>query len=143
MNKLKQLYTSHQEIFSYLVVGVLTTIFAWLCKFLWNYIFYKGTLYPTPLENLILSSVNWISGVIFGFFTNRRFVFHSHASLLPEAGKFVASRLTTYLIDILVMQGLVLFLGIDLYLATIISTVIVVILNYIFSKIFVFKGTSK
>ena len=140
INKLKALYTAHREIIVYLIVGGLTTLVSWTCKFLWNLAFFDGPLHPTSLQNTILSIVNWVAGVTFAFFTNRRFVFLSHAPMLPEAVKFVGSRISTFLLDWVIMLVLGNALGIDVYIATLISAVFVTIANYVFSKLFVFKS---
>ena len=65
MEKIKTLYKKHEEIIVYLIVGVLTTIVAWGAKFGANALFFPNTMYPTPLENGVLSTLNWTAGVIF------------------------------------------------------------------------------
>lgn len=137
MQKIKELYDKYREIIVYLIVGVLTTIVSWGCKFLANLIFFDNTMFPTPTQNFILSTVNWVSGVIFAFFTNRAFVFKSHEPMGPEAVKFVLSRVSTWFLDYVVMLILT-KMEINMYVATIISSVFVVIANYVLSKIFVF-----
>ena len=95
-------------------------------------------LFRSPFENTVLSTINWTAGVIFAFFTNRRFVFKSKEPMRKEAPKFVLSRVATWIMDIVVMQVLT-AMGINLLIATLISAVLVVIANYIFSKLFVFN----
>lgn len=136
--KVKALWVKYEEIITYLIVGVLTTIVALGTKFLANALFFDNTMYPTPLENFILSTINWTAGVIFAYFTNRRFVFKSKAPMLKEAPKFVLSRVSTWILDAVVMQVLT-AVGIQLIIATGISAVLVTIANYIFSKLFVFQ----
>ena len=138
IDKIKQLWTKYEEIIVYLIVGVLTTIVAWGAKFLWNFLFYENTMYPTCGQNLVLSIVNWTTGVIFAYFTNRRFVFKSHEPMGTEIPKFVLSRVATLVLDAVVMQVLT-ALGVNLVVATLISSVLVVIGNYVFSKLFVFN----
>lgn len=137
--KIIGLFKQYREIIVYLIVGVLTTVVSWAAKFLFNFIFYAGTAYPTASQNLVLSIVNWVAGVAFAYPTNRRFVFESKdPHILPECTKFVLSRVSTLILDAVVMQILV-AVGLDLYVATLISAVLVVIANYVFSKVFVFK----
>ena len=62
--------------------------------------------------------------------------------ILKELWSFVLSRVATLIMDIVVMQVLVL-LGMNMYVATIISAVLVVIGNYVFSKFFVFKNKAE
>lgn len=137
--KIIALFKKYREIIVYVIVGGLTTVVSWVAKFLFNFIFYAGTAFPTPSQNLVLSIVNWVAGVAFAYPTNRKFVFESKdPKILPECIKFVLSRVSTLILDAVVMQILV-AAGLDLYIATLISAVLVVIANYVFSKVFVFK----
>lgn len=136
--KIKALWKKYEEIIAYLIVGGLTTLVSWGAKFLANWLFFDNTMYPTFFENVVLSVVNWTAGVIFAYFTNRRFVFKSHDPMLKEAPKFVLSRVMTLVLDLVVVQILG-ALGVNVYVATIISAVLVIIANYVFSKLFVFK----
>lgn len=138
IGKIKELCKKYEEIIAYLIVGVLTTIVSWGAKFLANWLLFDNTLYPTPFENAVLSIINWVAGVIFAYFTNRRFVFKSNGSMLKEAPKFVLSRVSTLLLDVVVMQVFG-ALGINVYVATLVSAVLVMIGNYVFSKLFVFN----
>lgn len=140
IEKIKALCVKHREILVYLIVGGLTTVVAWAAKFLWNFIFYGGTTHPTSLQNTVLSVVNWVAGVAFAYPANRKWVFQSkNPNILSEATSFVSSRLATLALDWVVMQLLGNVLGLNLYAATFISAVLVVIGNYVFSKLFVFK----
>lgn len=132
-----------QELIVYLVVGVLTTIVSWGSKFLFNYFVYNNSSSHTDGQTLVLTIVNWTAGVIFAYFVSRAYVFKSHGPMLMEALKFVASRLTTFFTDLLVMWLLDTKLGMNFYVATLISAVIVTVLNYIFSKLLVFTKKKK
>ena len=120
--KCKALYRKYEEIIVYLIVGVLTTIVAWTAKFVANALLFRNTMYPTPFENTVLSTINWVAGVIFAYFTNRRFVFKSKKPMRKEAPKFVLSRVSTWILDIVVMQVLT-ALNINLVVASVISAV--------------------
>ena len=137
--KIHELYVRYEEIITYLVVGVMTTIVAWGCKFLANLILYRGAAYHTSIQTDILTMINWTAGLIFAFFTNRKYVFKSTAPILPEAGKFTLSRISTLFIEYLCMLVLDTLMGINFYIATVITAVIVVIANYVFSKFLVFS----
>ncbi len=136
--KIKALCKKHEEIIAYLIVGVLTTIVSWAAKFLANALFFHNTMYPTPVQNFILSTINWTAGVIFAFFTKRKYVFKSQAPMLKEAPKFVLSRVSTWILDIVVMQ-IFTALGLNLVVGTLVSAVLVTVANYVFSKLFVFQ----
>ncbi len=139
MELIKKLCKKYEEIIAYLIVGVLTTIVAWAAKFGALYLFFGGTPNPTAVQNFILSTINWTAGVIFAYFTNRRFVFHSKAPMLSEAPKFVLSRVSTWILDIVAMQIMGTWMGMNVYMATFITAVLVTVANYVFSKIFVFR----
>ncbi len=140
IEKIKQLCIKHREILVYLIVGGLTTLVSWAARFLWNFLFYAGTAYPTNVQNIILSTVDWVAGVAFAYPTNRKWVFQStNPNILKEASGFVASRVATLLLNILGMQLLSNVLHINFYVATVAVAVLVVIGNYVFSKLFVFK----
>ena len=140
IEKIKELCIKYREIIVYLIVGGLTTVIAWAAKFIWNFAFYDGTAFPTVTQNFILSMVNWIAGVAAAYPMNRRWVFQSNnPKILSELASFVSSRVATLILDIVVMQVLVL-VGVNMYVATIISAVLVIVGNYVFSKFFVFKN---
>lgn len=138
IEKIKALCKKYEEIIAYLIVGVLTTIVAWAAMFLVNWIAFGNPLYPTAFQNAVLSISNWVAGVIFAYFTNRRYVFKSHGPMRKEAPKFVLSRVSTLILDLVIRQ---LFgaLGINVYVTTFVSAVLVMIGNYVFSKLFVFN----
>ena len=139
IEKIKALLIKHREIIVYLIVGGLTTVVSWAAKFIWNFVFYAGTAYPTVVQNFILSVVNWVAGVAFAYPMNRRFVFQSkNPEILKEASGFVMSRVATLILDIVMMQVLVL-IGVNVYIATFISAVLVIVGNYVLSKFFIFK----
>lgn len=137
-DKIKKLWKKYEEIIAYLIVGGLTTVVSWGAMFLVSWIAFGNPLYPTFFQNIVLSTVNWTAGVIFAYFTNRAFVFKSHEPMLQEIPKFVMSRVSTLVLDLVVRQILGL-LDVNVYVTTVIAAVLVVIANYVFSKLFVFK----
>ena len=140
IGKIKALCLKYREILVYLIVGGLTTLVSWTAKFLWNYLFYAGTAYPSSTQNFILSVVDWVAGVAFAYPANRRWVFRSkNPQILKEASGFVLSRLSTLLLNILMMQLLVNVLHINVYVSTVFTAILVIVGNYVFSKLFVFK----
>ena len=117
VEKIKALWIKYEEIIAYLIVGGLTTVVSWAAKFLANFLLFDNTMYPTPFQNVVLSVINWTAGVIFAYFTNRKFVFKSNAPMLSEAPKFVLSRVSTLILDMVVMQVLT-AIGVNLLVAT-------------------------
>lgn len=133
----------HEEIIVYLVVGVLTTIVSLGCKFLFNFFVYHNAASHTDLQTNILAIVNWTTGVAFAYPVSRVYVFKSHGKVLPEAGKFILSRITTFFADLIIMLVLDTHLGVNFYIATGVSMVVVTVANYIFSKLLVFSKKKK
>ena len=122
-----------------MIVGGMTTVFSWFWMFFVNIVIFGNPLYPTKAQNLVLSVVNWTAGVIFAYPTNRKFVFKSkNPNIIQEAGKFVASRVSTLILEIVVRQVFG-WLGINVYVTTIVAAVLVIIGNYVFSKLLVFR----
>lgn len=136
------LCVKYQEIISYLIVGGLTTIVSWAAMFLANWLAFGNPLYPTALQNLVLSIVNWTAGATFAYFTNRAFVFKSHEPMLKEIPKFLLSRVATLVMEIVIRQVFGV-LGINVYVTTIVAAVLVIVGNYVFSKLFVFNKKGK
>ena len=149
MTKIKSLLTKYREAILYVVFGALTTLVNFvvlkLCNMAVGEKFY-----------LISNVVAWLASVIFAYITNKLFVFESKSwafkILLREIPSFVGARVFSLaleelglwlLVDICRMDGLswhVFSFDIGgIMIAKLILAVVVVILNYIFSKLFIFK----
>ena len=89
------------------------------------------------------SVISWVLAVAFAFVTNKTFVFNSKsvesATLLREVALFVAARLLSLAFDLGWMVFAVEMIKMDDFIAKIISNVIVIVLNYIFSKLLIFR----
>lgn len=127
----------NREVIMYLIFGVLTTIVSLAV--------YYGLIFTilnpeNAIQLQIANIISWIAGVIFAYVTNRKYVFESkETNKVKEVSKFVTSRLSTLFLDMLVM-----FIGVTLLKANdkiikLISQVLVILANYILSKLFVFK----
>lgn len=137
MKKIIDLYKKYEEIINYLIIGVSTTIVSLLTYYLCVYTFLNP---EDALQLQIANIISWIVSVTFAFFTNRSFVFKSkNKNILKEATTFVGSRVTTLLIDMGLMFLFVTLLGFNDKIIKIVVQVIVIVLNYILSKLFVFK----
>lgn len=135
---IKELYHKYKEIINYLIFGILTTIVS-LTTY---YLLVLTILNPNnPIELQIANIISWITCVTFAYITNRIYVFNSkNKSILKEAIKFYSSRLTTLFLDMLFMYIFVSKLNFNDKIIKIILQVIITILNYILSKILVFKS---
>ena len=140
IEKIKALCVKYRELLVYLIVGVLTTVVSWGCKFLWNALFFGGTALPTVGQNTVLSVVENVSGIAFAYPTNRKWVFQSkNPNILAEMGGFVGSRLVTMLLGYLLNLLCVNVLGVSVFVSTVLVSVVVVVGNYVISKFFVFR----
>ncbi len=140
MERIKQIYAQYHEIISYLIVGGLTTVVS-------LGVYYGCVLtFLDPhvgIELQLANVLSWIAAVTFAYFTNRKYVFRSrNENRLKEAVTFYLSRASTLLIDMGCMFLTVTVMGMNDKLAKILVQVVVVILNYIFSKLFVFKNNA-
>ena len=139
MNKLKNMYKKYKEIINYLIIGGLTTVVSLISFYLVRIlIFTKDTQLDIQISNII----SWIFAVLFAFITNKKYVFESKTTgtkKIKEMIKFYLSRLTTLIIDMVTMWILTAPLNINDKVSKIIVQFIIVVLNYVFSKLFVFK----
>ncbi len=141
MEKILNLYKKYKEIINYLIVGVLTTVISLLVYYICVYTFLNPN---NKLELQIANVLSWIAGVTFAYFTNRKYVFEStNKNKLKEATSFVSSRITTLLLDMIIMWLGVTILKFNDKIVKLISQVLVVVGNYVLSKLFVFKKADK
>lgn len=138
INNIKNIYLKYEEIINYLIVGVLTTVVSLGSYYLCVYTFLNPNI---SWQLQVANVISWVCAVTFAYFTNRKYVFKSHNdNILIEARDFYASRILTLLIDMALMFIFVTALKFNDKLIKILVQVIITISNYIFSKLFVFKG---
>ena len=135
LKKLVEIYKTHIEVMRYLIFGALTTVI--------NILTYYICLYILHIPNLISNIIAWILSVIVAYLTNRKYVFDSKAeapkAIIIEVISFFASRIATLLVD----EG-IMYITVDKFLwngllMKIISNIIVIILNFVLSKLVVFR----
>lgn len=144
--KLKKLFVRYEEIIRYLVVGALTTVISLAVYYplIW-YVFDA----EKEVQHAAANTISWIAAVAFAYFANRIFVFKSkEKNIAKEAAKFVSSRIGSFLVETAIILIFVNALGftfaIELFgksfmVMKIIAQVVVIILNYVFGKLLVFK----
>ena len=137
IKKITNLYLKYKHIVNYLFFGVCST----LINLVIYYVLTITILNPKNAIHLqIANIVSWIGAVIFAYITNRKYVFESkNKNILKECTSFFGARIITLLMDIVIMFIGVTLLKQDDKIFKIISQVVVIVSNYIFSKIFVFK----
>ena len=150
MNNFKELYKNHREIIIYFIFGVLTTAVNLVTFYILE------ALFGTENSYLYNNIIAWVVGVVFAYITNKLIVFESKSwepsLVLREAAEFVGARLFSLgveeaglwlLIDLMALGKFSTeILGFNLtggLIAKVILAVVVVILNYIFSKFIIFK----
>lgn len=130
INKIKKIYKKYEEIINYVIVGALTTGVSIFSYFVFRFI---------NINYIISSIMSWICAVLFAFYTNKKYVFKSIQNKYRELIKFVSARIFTLLIEVLLMYLLVDIIYLNDKIAKILLQFVILILNYLFSKIFVFK----
>lgn len=120
-----------KETINYLIVGGLTTVVS----------IASYNIFRFFIENITICTIlSWICAVLFAYITNRIFVFNSkEKNIIKEIASFTASRIFSLIVEIIVMFILTSIFKINDRIAKIIVQFIIVVLNYITSKIFVFK----
>jgi len=134
---IKKIYFKQEEIINYLIIGLLTTIVSLLIY----YGLSMTLLNPEhALELQIANIISWIGGVLFAYFTNRKFVFKSqNQQKKKEFISFVGSRIITLVLDMAIMLIGVTIFHLNDKLTKLVSQILVIVGNYILSKCFVFK----
>lgn len=144
MKKIWNLYKKYEEIINYLIFGVLTTLVSLITK--WGLLY--TILDPTnSLELQIAIIISWICSVSFAYVTNRLYVFKSeNKGILKEIVSFFGARLLTLGIEMFIMWFFVTYLKMNsdimVFIWTIATQFIIIVLNYIFSKLIVFRKKS-
>ena len=132
MIQMKNLIQKNKEVIMYLIFGVLTTVVIIIVYYIFNDVLH--------VHYMISNVIAWIISVLFAYITNRKYVFvSSDDSIIHELTKFVGARVSTGIMDMVVMWLLVDVIHINSMIAKIISNVLVIISNYVLSKLFVFK----
>ena len=128
----------------YIIIGGCTTAVNWLVY---------TPLSKTGADLALCNSAAWLAAVIFAFFTNKFIVFRSTrtkpSEVVKEAVLFIASRIVSGLFEIF-LPSLLYGIGLDAEIfgirgaaAKLITSVLIIVLNYVFSKLFVFGNNNK
>lgn len=135
LNIFEPLYKKHKEVLLYLFFGGLTTVVS-----IASYYYLNVTL---GINELIANVISWILAVSFAFVTNRIWVFNSPTNgfkeFMGQLISFFGGRVVTLLIEEVILIVFITWMNFDSMLVKIVAQVIVVILNYVVSKLFVFK----
>ena len=132
---MRELYNKHKDLIPYLFFGVCTTVVNiaayWLCA------------HALGMGVMTSTIAAWILAVLFAYITNRKWVFHSAARGMREIAKEIAAffgcRITTGILDWLMMYVFVDRLHFNDVLIKTIANIIVIVLNYVASKLIIFR----
>lgn len=135
LETIRSLLKKNRDVISYLIFGVLTTLV--------NYAVYLPVYNLLHLSAAVSNILSWVVAVAFAYLTNKPFVFQSHdwsrKTVVPELTKFVSCRIASG-----AMETVILFLAVDLLhwngnIWKLVTQVLVVVLNYVASKLVVFR----
>ena len=128
-------FKKYKQTILYLIFGVLSTIV--------NIVTYVVCTRNLNIEFLISNWIAWIVAVLFAYITNKFFVFESKKTnikfLIKEFSSFVSCRILSGIIDMILMYIMISLMSLNDFIVKIITNIVVVILNFIFSKLIIFK----
>ena len=136
VTKIRALIQKYYDILAYIFFGALTTAV--------NYLVYLPCYNLLHISAAASNVIAWIFAVVFAYLTNKPFVFRSNDWSLktvgPELSKFVGSRIASG-----AMETAIIFVTVDLMrwdgnIMKLVTSVLVVVLNYVTSKLIVFKN---
>lgn len=130
-----ELIKKYKSIISYLFFGVCTTVI--------NIATYYLCYNVSGIPNVPSTVIAWVVAVIFAYITNKLFVFDSKSFkadvLIREVASFFGCRLLTGVLDVMIMYVAVDVMDMDSTLWKLVSNILVIILNYVASKLVIFK----
>ena len=140
--RLMDLCKKYEQMIRYLVVGGLTTAINYAVS-AGVYLLIRGT----PADYQIANGAAFVAAVIFAYFANKRAVFYSKTrgalDTAREAGSFFLMRIISYGMEAGMLALAVDVLYIHFLVAKIPVNVFIVLINYVFSKLFIFRGSGK
>ncbi|MCI8717527.1 MAG: GtrA family protein [Lachnospiraceae bacterium] len=133
MNKIKNIFFN-KEAFMYLIFGVLTTAVDYIVALL--------CFHGAGFGEITSNNIAWLVSVAFAYITNKLFVFESKSFqgrvLFKEIVSFLSARIITLIMADIIIWGAS-ELNTDFLTAKIVSSVVVIVANYIFSKLIIFR----
>lgn len=130
-----ELFRKYKDVLFYAVFGILTTAV--------NIAVYWIFAHPLHCSVMVSTIAAWIAAVLFAYVTNRRWVFHSSADtkdeIIRELISFFACRLATGALDWGMMFVFADMLHLNDMYVKLVANVVVIIANYIASKLVIFK----
>lgn len=138
MKKLKELCIKYKEIILYVIFGGLTTVI--------NYAIY-AFMVLLKIDIYTSNITAWVGAVLFAYLTNRKMVFNSDAkgkkSIIIEILSFYGARVFSLAVETGLLFVCVSLMGMNEWITKLVLQVVVIVLNYIFSKFLVFRKKKK
>jgi putative flippase GtrA len=132
---IKQLYNKYKELIMYGIMGVLSTVINIVTFAICEKIF--------GINALVSNVIAWVVAVIFAYITNKLFVFESKSFkkdvLIKEIISFTSARLFSLLLEEVIIYVMIDLMNINSLIVKVFSNIVVIIVNYIFSKLVIFK----
>ena len=132
---LEPFYKKHKAVLLYLFFGGLTTVISIAVFWLFRY--------PFGLNELVANVLSWVAAVLFAFLTNRVWVFRAPTKtpgeFLRQMASFYGGRVVTLLIEEAMLAVFITWLGFADMPVKIAAQIVVIVLNYFISKLFIFK----
>ena len=139
LRRFEPFYKKHKEGLLYLFFGGVTTLVSFFVFWFFDAV--------CDLDPLLANLISWIIAVAVAYITNRTWVFAVHAAgaraISLEILSFYMSRVATFLLEEAILLVFVTWLDLPSMPVKIAASVLVVLLNYVFSKIFVFKKSGE
>ena len=136
---IKELFNKYKELIMYGIMGVLTTVINIIAFAICEKIF--------GINALISNIIAWIVSVIFAYITNKLFVFESKSFkrdvLIKEIISFTSARIFSLLLEEVIIYIMIDLMNINSLIVKIFSNVVVIAVNYVLSKLIIFKKKEK
>ena len=131
----RSLFTKYRELILYVFFGGLTTLVNWAGYWILVDVFHVPYMWSTAIAQIL--------SILFAYVTNRTWVFESKARgffpVLWEMLRFFGCRALSFVLDLACMRVGVGMLQINDKLMKLLSNILVILVNYVFSKVFVFR----
>lgn len=142
LRRFEPFYKKNKEVLMYLFFGVLTTAVSFVTAGISKYLLEKAGCGDITVGN-VSTVISWICAVTFAYVTNRIWVFESHTrgakEIAREAASFYSGRLATLAVEWVMMTVGYGVIGVNYWVTKIAANVVVLILNYVISKLIVFR----
>ena len=136
--KCRDLYHKYKEVVNYVIFGFLTFVVSTVTYYVSRFCF----------DYVVSNIISWILAVLFAYITNKLFVFNSKVdskqNLLKEFVMFVISRIATLILETIILFVMIEWMNItNDFIVKMFAQVVVILTNYILSKVFIFKKKDK